>query len=205
MANANTQGFGLRPAMRVGNTPAIQGQSKYEIDAGETNAIYNGEPVKVDISASTGGYIVTAAAGTAMVGTLNGVTYTDATSKKPTFSNYFPTGTTPANSEDVQAFVNDDPFQEYIVATDATLGGTVALRQSKIGQTYATTAAAGSTSTGLSSVQISIATAALTAKQLRIVRIAEDPENEDQTAANCSVIVKVNLHQYLVGSLATGI
>ena len=103
------------------------------------------------------------------------------------------------------AFVNDDPFQEYIVATDATLGGTVALRQSKIGQTYATTAAAGSTSTGLSSVQISIATAALTAKQLRIVRIAEDPENEDQTAANCSVIVKVNLHQYLVGSLATGI
>ena len=39
MANANTQGFGLRPAMRVGNTPAIQGQSKYEIDAGETNAI----------------------------------------------------------------------------------------------------------------------------------------------------------------------
>ena len=140
-----------------------------------------------------------------MVGTLNGVTYTDATSKKPTFSNYFPTGTTPANSEDVQAFVNDDPFQEYIVATDATLGGTVALRQSKIGQTYATTAAAGSTSTGLSSVQISIATAALTAKQLRIVRIAEDPENEDQTAANCSVIVKVNLHQYTVGSLATGI
>jgi hypothetical protein len=54
-------------------------------------------------------------------------------------------------------------------------------------------------------VQISIATAALTAKQLRIVRIAEDPENEDQTAANCSVIVKVNLHQYTVGSLATGI
>ena len=205
MANANTQGFGLRPAMRVGNTPAIQGQSKYEIDAGESNAIYNGEPVKVDISTSTGGYIVTAAAGTAMVGTLNGVTYTDATSKKPTFSNFFPTGTTPANSEDVTAFVNDDPFQEYIVATDATLGGTVALRQSKIGQTYATTAAAGSTSTGLSSVQISIATAALTAKQLRIVRIAEDPENEDQTAANCSVIVKVNLHQYLVGSLATGI
>ena len=205
MANANTQGFGLRPAMRVGNTPAIQGQSKYEIDAGETNAIYNGEPVKVDIHDSTGGYIVTAAAGTAMVGTLNGVTYTDATSKKPTFSNFFPTGTTPANSEDVTAFVNDDPFQEYIVATDATLGGTVALRQSKIGQTYATTAAAGSTSTGLSSVQISIATAALTAKQLRIVRIAEDPENEDQTAANCSVIVKVNLHQYTVGSLATGI
>jgi hypothetical protein len=38
-----------------------------------------------------------------------------------------------------------------------------------------------------------------------MVRIADDPENNTQTAAYCSVIVKVNLHQYLVGSLATGI
>ena len=205
MANRNTAGFGLKAAMRVGNTPSIQGQSKYDIDAGESNAIFNGEPVKVDISATTGGYIVTAAAGTAMVGVLNGVVFTDATTLKPTFSNFYPAATTPANSEDVTAFVNDDPFQEYIIASDATLGGTLALRKSKIGLTYATTAAAGSTSTGLSSVQLGISTAATTAKQLRVVRIAEDPENEDQTAANCSVIVKCNLHQYLVGSLATGI
>ena len=52
MANRNSAGFGLVEAMRVGNTPSIQGQSKYEIDAGETNAIFHGEPVKVDISAS---------------------------------------------------------------------------------------------------------------------------------------------------------
>ena len=64
MANRNSQGFGLKAAMRTGNTPSIQGQSKYDIDAGETNAIFNGEPVKIDISATTGGYIVTAAAGT---------------------------------------------------------------------------------------------------------------------------------------------
>ena len=205
MANRNTQGFGLKAAMRVGNTPSIQGQSKYEIDAGETNAIFNGEPVKVDISASTGGYIVTAAAGTAAGGVLNGVVYTDATTLKPTFSNYYPAATTPANSEDITAFVNDDPNQEYIIATDATLGGTLALRKSKVGLTYATTAAAGSTTTGKSSVRLGISTAATTAKQLRMVRVAEDPENQDQTAANCSVVVKINLHQYTVGSLATGI
>ena len=205
MANRNTQGFGLKAAMRVGNTPSIQGQSKYEIDAGETNAIFNGEPVKVDISASTGGYIVTAAAGTAAVGVLNGVVYTDATTLKPTFSNYYPAATTPANSEDITAFVNDDPNQEYIIATDATLGGTLALRKSKIGLTYATTSAAGSTTTGKSSVQLGISTAATTAKQLRMVRVAEDPENQEQTSANCSVVVKINLHQYTVGSLATGI
>ena len=205
MANRNTQGFGLKAAMRVGNTPSIQGQSKYEIDAGESNAIFNGEPVKVDISATTGGYIVTAAAGTAAVGVLNGVVYTDATTLKPTFSNYYPAATTPANSEDITAFVNDDPNQEYIIATDASLGSTLALRKSKIGLTYATTAAAGSTTTGKSSVQLGISTAATTAKQLRMVRVAEDPENQEQTSANCSVVVKINLHQYTVGSLATGI
>ena len=205
MANANSQGFGLIPAMRAGNTPAISGQSSYEIDAGETNAIYNGEPVKIDISATTGGYIVTAAAGTSAVGVLNGVLYTDATTKKPTWSNYYPAATTPANSEDITAFVNDDPNQEFVIATDATLGGTLALRKSKIGLTYATTAAAGSTVNGKSSVQLGISTAATTAKQLRMIRIADDPENSDQTAANCSVIVKINLHQLTVGSLATGI
>ena len=205
MANTNTAGFGLQPVMRVGNTPAIQGQSKYEIDAAETNAIYNGEPVKIDISASTGGYIVTAAAGTAAVGVLNGVFYNAATTLKPTWSNYYPAATTPANSEDVTAFVNDDPLQEFMIGTDATLGGTLALRKSKVGLTYATTAAAGSTTNGKSSLTLGISTAATTAKQLRLVRVAEDPENETQTAAYCSVIVKVNLHQYLVGSLATGI
>ena len=205
MANRNTSGFGLQQSMMVGNTPATQGQSKYLIDAGETNAIYNGEPVTIDMSTSTGGYMVTAGAGTIMTGTLNGVFYTAATTLKPTWSNYYPAATVPANSEDITAFVNDSPIQEFMIGTDATLGATLALRKSKIGLTYATTASAGSTSNGKSSLTLGISTAATTAKQLRMVRIAEDPENKDQTAAYCSVIVKVNLHQYLVGSLATGI
>ena len=35
MANRNSQGFGLKAAMRAGNTPSIQGKTKYEIDDGE--------------------------------------------------------------------------------------------------------------------------------------------------------------------------
>ena len=34
MANRDTAGFGLRAGMRVGNTPAISGQSKYAIKSG---------------------------------------------------------------------------------------------------------------------------------------------------------------------------
>ena len=205
MANRNTAGFGLQSVMRVGNTPAIQGQSAYEIDAAESAAIYNGEPVKIDINATTGGYIVTAAAGTACVGVLNGVFYNAATTLKPTWANYYAGAITPANSEDITAFVNDDPLQEYMIGTDATLGGTLALRKSKIGATFATSSYSGETISGKSTVTLDISTAATTALQLRMVRIADDPENKDQTAAYCSVIVKVNLHQYLVGSLATGI
>ena len=90
MANRNTQGFGLKAAMRVGSTPAIQGQSNTKSTLVNLT-LYTMESVKVDISASTGGYIV-AAAGTAAVGGLNGVVYTDATTLKPTFSNFLPCG-----------------------------------------------------------------------------------------------------------------
>ena len=40
MANRNTGGFGLKAAMRLGNTPSIQGQSKSDIDAGENNDVF---------------------------------------------------------------------------------------------------------------------------------------------------------------------
>jgi len=203
MANRNAAGFGMIPSMRVGNTPSIQGQSKYEIAAGYATAMYQGDPVKINLSTTVGGYIVTAVAGTAMVGVLNGVFYTAPTTLKPTFQNHY-TQVTPGSSETITAFVNDDPFQEYVMATNATLGGTVALRQTKVGQTFATTASTTGGS-GSSSIMLGVSTFALTALQLRLVRVAEDPENQDETAAYCSVIVKINLSQYTVGSLATGI
>ena len=131
--------------------------------------------------------------------------YTDGTTSKPTWNNWYVGGTTPANSETTKAFIIDDPFQEYMIGTNATLGATVALRQAKVGLTFATTAAAGDDTNGRSSITLDIASAATTAKQLRMVRVGENPENQDETAAYCSVVVKCNLHQYLVGSLATGI
>jgi hypothetical protein len=53
-----------------------------------------------------------------VVGVLNGVFFNAATTLKPTFANFYSGSITPANSEDITAFVNDDPFQNYIVATD---------------------------------------------------------------------------------------
>ena len=85
--------------------------------------------------------------------------------------------------------------QGFGLIAAGTLGSTPATSgqgKYKIDAGYATTAAAGSTTTGKSSIQLGISTAATTAKQLRVVRVAEDPEN-DENAAFRSVVVVPNL------------
>jgi hypothetical protein len=183
MANKNTKGFGLIPGDRLGNTPAISGQSKYFIDAGYGTAIYNGGAVK-----SASGYIVEGQGSAApVVGVLNGVFYNAATTLKPTWSNYYAGSITPANSEDITAFVNDDPFQNYIVATDDAAAQAVFL------ETFDMNASAGDSNTGKSTATLDIGTTGADDKQYRLLRSAEDPENDDATAAYRSVIVVANL------------
>ena len=182
MANKNTKGFGLIPGDRLGNTPAISGQSKYFIDAGYGTAIYNGGAVK-----SASGYIVEGQGSAApVVGVLNGVFYNAATTLKPTWANYYVGSITPANSEDITAFVNDDPFQNYIVGTSAAAAQAVFL------ETFDMGASAGDTNTGKSTATLNIAVTGADDKQYRLLRSAEDPEN-DTNAAYRSVVVVANL------------
>ena len=116
MANRNTQGFGLIPAGTLGSTPATSGQGKYKIDAGYATTIFHGGAV-----ASAAGYIVEGqGTDTPILGVLNGIFYNAATTLKPTFANHY-VQVTPANSEDIDAFVFDNPQQQYVVATDAAV------------------------------------------------------------------------------------
>ena len=69
--------------------------------------------------ASAAGYIVEGqGTATPVLGVLNGIFYNAATTLKPTFANHY-VQVTPANSEDIDAFVFDNPQQQYVVATDA--------------------------------------------------------------------------------------
>ena len=181
MANRNTQGFGLVPAGTLGSTPATSGQGKYKIDAGYATTIYQNGAV-----ASSAGYIIdgqTAAA--PILGVLNGIFYNAATTLKPTFSNHY-VQVTPANSEDIDAFVFDNPQQQYVVATDATAAQAVYL------ETFDMNSSAGSTTTGKSSATLDIGTTGADDKSFRLLRSAEDPEN-DENAAFRSVVVVPNL------------
>ena len=183
MANRNTQGFGLIPAGTLGSTPATAGLGKYKIDAGYTTTIYNGGAV-----ASNAGYIIDGQTTDApILGVLNGIFYNAATTLKPTFANFYKQPITPANSEDVDAFVYDNPQQQYVVAADDSVA------QSGYLETYDMNTSAGSDTTGKSTATLDIGDTSADEATFRLLRVAEDPENEDITAAYASVVVVPNL------------
>ena len=194
MANRNTAGFGLIAQGTVGSTPATQGQGKYYIDAAYDKSLYQGTAVQSKV-----GYIKVGQNGATdkTIGVLNGIFYNAATTQKPTWANHYAQPITPANSEDITAFVIDNPLQLYVVSLDQ------AQTQAQYGKTYGMTTGdpAGSTTSGQSSSELIIAGVSNTANSWRLLRTAEDPENNDITADNCSVIVCQNLNQYLTNAV----
>ena len=196
MANRQSSGYGLKPVNTLGNTPATSGQSKYWIKAAHGTAIYNGEPVTLIVHASsgTGGWVQGAAGDstTLIIGVFNGCFFNASTTLKPTWSNSYVASTTPANSENIVAFVNDNPFQEYQAALDAAVSATANTVQAIYGQVIDTTASAESVNGRSSATLDFTSNMATTGKQWRLLRSAEDPDNQDFNAAYANVIVVSN-------------
>ena len=195
MANRNTVGFGLIAQGNVGATDAAGGQGKYFIDSNYGVAMFQGTVVQ-----SKAGYIADAEAARTRntIGILNGIFYNDATTNKPTFQNHYVANTVPANAEDITAFVIDNPLQLFAVGVDG------AVTAASYGLTMSMTQAvpAGSTSSGQSSKQLNVAAnTSATANQFRLLRSAEDVENEDIAVANSTQIVCQNLNQYLTNAV----
>jgi len=197
MANRNTAGFGLIAQGTVGSTPATQGQGKYYIDAAYNQDLFQGASVRMK-----DGYIVEASSTRTFltIGVFNGIFYNDASTKKPTWANWYNQPITPANSEDVTCFVIDNPFQLFAGSTSA------AVTQANVGRTVSFAAAVptGSEISGQCSNTMDIGNIHDTNNQWRIIRNAEDPENNDQTAAYCTMIFAQNLGQYLLNSATVG-
>jgi hypothetical protein len=194
MANRNSVGFGLIAQGVVGSTMTNQGQGKYYIDAAYDKSLFQGTAVQSKV-----GYIKVGqnAITDSTIGVLNGIFYNASTTQKPTFANHYNQPITPANSEDITAFVIDNPLQLYMGLIDG------AVAQAGYGKTYGLTTGdpAGSTLSGQSSSKILIAGVSNTANSWRLLRSAEDPEN-DENAAGRSVIVAQNLNQFLTNSLS---
>jgi hypothetical protein len=134
------------------------------------------------------GYVIVGIAGTEdIIGSLNGVFYTDATTSKPTFQNYLQGSNT---ASDIKALVNDSPLQQYEIRSDNT-GASV---QTDVGCTAdIATYVAGSSPNFVSAVTLSDSTiAAGSSQQLKIIGVSRDPDNDEIGAANVVWRVLIN-------------
>ena len=195
MANTNVA-FGLKPINTAGSTPATSGTNAYFIDS-SASAIYQGSMVKAD----NGGEIVICSASgdtEAPVGVFAGCEYVSSVTGKKVFSNYWP-GSGANTDFDIIGYVYDNPMQRFIIATDATITNKATAVAAIFENSQFNNGASGSTTTGISSAQLDVATLASsnTSLPLKIVGILDDVENQDFAAAGIPMIVMLNNHALL--------
>ena len=194
MANINVA-FGFKPVGKHGSSPATQGTSQYFI-ASDASAIFQGSPVKAEL---TGGTIQIASAsgnGDQFVGVFAGCEYVDATTGKLKFSNTWP-GSGSANTNfDIKGFVYDDPSQRFIICSDGTNTDRATAKADIFKTADLADGASGNTTTGISTAKLDISTAedTDTSNCVMILGIHEDVTNADHSAAGVSYIVKINNH-----------
>jgi len=187
MANKDSA-FGLRPIGKVGQNRDNQGLSEYDIAASAT-AIFQNDPVEM---AATGTITVAAATDT-LLGSLNGVFFTDASTSKPTFANHLKGSNT---ATDIKGFVSDDPYERFeIQSDDATAAADVGLNADIV---YAS----GATPNFISKVELDHSDLKTGTAQLRVLGISKDINNNEAGAANVNLVVMINEH-FLKGT--TGI
>jgi len=186
MANADAP-FGLLPIGKVGQNRDAQGLSEYNI-AASSSAIYQNDPV----TAAATGYITVADNNDQLLGSLNGVFYTNASTKKPTWANNLAASNT---ATDIVGFVTDDPYERYEIQASSSLAiADIFLN----GNTVYT---AGSSANYVSKVEINTSQLAVsTGAQLRVIGVAKGFNNEllNATTYSTNVVVTaiVNNHFY---------
>ena len=183
---ANMSGnFGFRPIQQVGSGYNSSGTNEYVIANNEGSALFQGDPV---ILVANGAIDIGSTAGAELIGVFNGCFYTDPTTQKPTFSNYYP-GSIAA--DDIVAYVFDDPNKQFEVKIDDSNGGQAQVGSNANIATYS----AGSTINGISNVALDGSSFTTNAgANLRVIRLSRDVENSDYTTANANIVVKINLH-----------
>ena len=186
MANKDAA-FGLRPIGKVGQNRDNQGLSEYSI-AANSSAIYQNDPVQ----ALATGYIgVNSANDGNLLGSLNGVFYTDSSTSKPTWANHLAASNA---ATDIVGFVSDDPYERFEIQSS----GTLAIADINLNANLAY--AAGSSANYISKTEVTTASGMTTnAKQIKVIGVTRDAENNELAnattyAANVNVIGIINEH-----------
>lgn len=156
------------------------------VASGPSSAIYKGDPVKLVGSTDV---INLAGDSDAIIGVFAGCEYTDSDGK-PNFRSYWP-GTT-SGATNIKFWVYDDPFIIYEAQ------GAGAIANTAIGDSCDSTAATGSSYTGVSGIYLKSGTlsGAATVKQWRIVGLAPRVDNAWGDAYTV-LRVRVGLNQFV--------
>ena len=186
MANKDSA-FGLRAIGKVGQNRDNQGLSEYSI-AANSSAIFQNDPVQALASGFIG---VNSANDGNLLGSLNGVFFTDSSSSKPTFANHLKASNT---ATDIVGFVSDDPYERFEIQSS----GTLAIADINLNADLAYTA--GASPNFISKCEVVTASGMTTSvKQIRVIGVAKDIENSEKAnattyAANVNVVGIINEH-----------
>jgi hypothetical protein len=184
MANSSAIGFGLRPIRKVGQNDDNNGLAEYNCNS--TAAAFQNDGMEAQNTGTVG----TAATGETLIGSLNGVFFTDATTSKPTFANNLAAGNA---ATDIVAFINDDPYQMFEIRSDAT----GASEATDVFNNADITVVAGNTANGISRSTLkntSLTAGGTGSAQLRVLGVSRDPDNSDLASANVVWRVMINEH-----------
>ena len=190
MANVN-KAFGLRPLGKLGSNYNSDGDTQYKIASGTVTAIFQGDTVTFGVSGgvSTGFIVKHTPAAPNILGVFIGCQYTDPTSKKTVWRNYYPGNIA---ADDIVAFVVDDPYAQFLVQASGVAGNAAIGQNANLVQTVA-----GNTTTGVSGLEVNTGSlGAASDLNVKIIGVSTDPSNSDLTAAYADLIVVINEHLY---------
>jgi len=181
--------FGLRPSRQLNGSPFINAQNRYRIASGNSTSIFQGDLVKPLDSGTISRYVANTS--DTVVGVFNGCFYTDPTTQKPTFSNFYPTST---NASDIIAFVIDGPDTVFEVNADAVFA------VADIFKNYTVNNVTGNTQTGISLVQLDVSESGTAGTfVVQAIDISQNPNNNDVATSNANIMVRINNHFYRQG------
>jgi hypothetical protein len=169
---------GLVPTRMRGSGYNTSGNSRYRISNTYGTSIFMGDLVRI----SAGTIVEASATSKDNIGAFMGCYYVDPTTKRPTWSKYWPASTSSADSTPY-AFVADNPATIFEIQANSSVT-TADIQVTN----FDVSVGSGSTLTGMSGMRLDVGTDGATG-QLRIVGIKDTPGNA--TAANPQVLVRI--------------
>lgn len=161
---------GAEPVDTLSASGSFTGKVRHiKIANAYATSIFYGDFVKLVSSGTVEKAAVTTAVVAGTVGIFVGCSYTDPTTKQPTYSQYFPASTA---ADDIMAYVVDDPKVLFQMQGDGSIA------QTALGNNISAVSTAGSTSIGRSRNALDADTAATTnTLPLRIVDFVDGPSS----------------------------